>query len=649
MPLSVLMKFFSRPAIGALGNWLGSALVLLAVGGLPSFASGQTPSLPELKLIASDHADGDSFGAHSTISGDTLVVGAYRDDSSAGSVYVFVRNGGVWTLQAKLTASVRSPGAIFGRNVALSGDTLVVASRGEDSAAGAAYVFVRSGSTWTEQARLTANDRAANANFGSPVVISGNTAIIGSSFGDALAGSAYVFVRDGTSWTQQSKLVPSDSTARDLFGISASLDGDTAIIGAHGTDTSTGSAYVFTRSGNSWSEQAKLNSSDRAGRDFFGFNVAISGDTAVVGALGNNAGKGAAYVFVRTGATWVEQQKLTASDAAFDDNFAHDVAISGDRILVGAYGDDAAAGSAYLFVRGGGTWTQQIKLTASDRADGDRYGSGVLIDGDTFLVGAPFDDLSAGAVYLYNAAQYTVTPTAVPAGSITPFTPQTVLFGGQVSFTITPQPGLTAVVTGTCGGTLAGNVFTTLPVTNDCTVNVAFSNAPVLTALQSRKLHAGAGPFDLAVTLNVPISGAVTVEPRAIGSGHTLVFQFNNPVTSVGAVTVVDALSAAVGAATVTPSGNDAIVTLTNIADNTRVTVTLNGINGAGTATASMGFLVGDINNSRSVNSSDISGVKARSGQTATVANFLFDVNASGSVNSSDISAVKARSGLVLP
>ena len=169
-----------------------------------------------------------------------------------------------------------------------------------------------------------------------------------------------------------------------------------------------------------------------------------------------------------------------------------------------------------------------------------------------------------------------------------------------------------------------------------------------LLSVVSRKLH-GVTPFEITIEHTLPLTGLVTVEPRTIGTGHTLVFRFDNNVTSAGAATALDALMAVAGNATVTPSGNDAIVTLTNVTDNKRLTVTLAGLNGAGTATASMGFLVGDVNNTRSVNSSDISGVKARSGQPTTALNFKFDVNATGAINSSDISAVKARSGLTLP
>ena len=178
------------------------------------------------------------------------------------------------------------------------------------------------------------------------------------------------------------------------------------------------------------------------------------------------------------------------------------------------------------------------------------------------------------------------------------------------------------------------------------TVNASPGVLNLLTVV-SRKMH-GATPFNLTIDKGQPLTGNITVEPRAIGAGHTLVFHFDSPVSSVGAATALDSLMNTVGTASATVVSGDVVVTLTNVADNKRLTLTLNGLNGSATAMASMGFLVGDVNNSRSVNSSDISGVKARSGQTTDGTNFRFDLNASGSINSSDISAVKARSGLVL-
>ena len=166
---------------------------------------------------------------------------------------------------------------------------------------------------------------------------------------------------------------------------------------------------------------------------------------------------------------------------------------------------------------------------------------------------------------------------------------------------------------------------------------------PALLAAQSRKTHGGAGDFNLAIDTTKLLHDAVTVEPRSIGGGHLIVFQFDQMITITGIATTTS------GAVTATAVGQEVRVTLTGVADNTRATISLSGVNGNGAANVSLGFLVGDVNNTRSVNSSDISGVKARSGQATTAANFLFDVNASGAINSSDISAVKARSGLVLP
>ena len=182
-------------------------------------------------------------------------------------------------------------------------------------------------------------------------------------------------------------------------------------------------------------------------------------------------------------------------------------------------------------------------------------------------------------------------------------------------------------------------VFVSLPV-----------QALTLTAAQSRKVHGAAGQYDLPLTLNAAITGAITVESRIIGSGHTIVFQFDQLITSPGSVTAVDVAGAAIGNASAAVSGNDVVVTLTNVEDNRRVMVGLTGVNGSLNASVSIGFLSGDINNSFSVNSSDISAIKAHSGQAVSVAanNFKFDINVSGAINSSDISAVKSRSGVTL-
>ena len=155
--------------------------------------------------------------------------------------------------------------------------------------------------------------------------------------------------------------------------------------------------------------------------------------------------------------------------------------------------------------------------------------------------------------------------------------------------------------------------------------------------------------MELVVDETQAINGAVTVEPRATGAGHTLVFHFSGPVSSAGNVAVVDPQSGGMPGGTALPSGNDVVVSLFGIADNHRATVTLTGVNGATNASASLGFLVGDVNGSRSVTPTDIQQIKARAGQATNAGNFRFDLNTSGIIGAADIASVKARSGLVLP
>jgi hypothetical protein len=235
-----------------------------------------------------------------------------------GTAYVFVRAAGTWSQQAKLTASDSSPADEMATSIAVSADTLVAGAPNKAAAQGGTYVFVRSGVNWTQQARPAASDGSNGDEFGISTSVSGDTVLVGAVNKAQLAGAAYVFVRSGASWVQQAKLTASDAAAGDTFGVSVSIDGDTAIIGANGK-SGKGAAYVFVRSAGAWSQQAKLNAADGAAGDNFGISVAANGDTAVVTANGKNSGQGAAYVFIRSGATWTQQAKLTASDPANND------------------------------------------------------------------------------------------------------------------------------------------------------------------------------------------------------------------------------------------------------------------------------------------------------------------------------------------
>jgi len=361
--------------------------------------------IQQAKLTAGDAASYDYLGYAVDLDADTAVAGAYGENSAVGSAYVFTRTGTSWAQQAKLTPSGGAAMDYFGCAVAVDGDTAVVGSFGDDSGKGSAYVFTRSGTSWSQQAKLTASDGAASDYFGYSVAVSGDSVVVGARQDDTSRGSAYVFTRSGTSWSQQAKLTAGDGAQGDWFGQSVALDGDTAAVGAV-YDDNTGSAYVFTRSGASWSQQAKVTASDAAGGDNFGQAVGIDGDDLAVGADGGGGGGGAAYVFVRSGASWGQQAKLTAADAESGDAFGYSVGIDGDRIVAGArYEDEAGgnAGSAYVFERSGTSWSQQDKLMADDAAAGDELGYAVAVDGGSVLAGAQYDDhsLDAGSAYVF--------------------------------------------------------------------------------------------------------------------------------------------------------------------------------------------------------------------------------------------------------
>ena len=272
----------------------------------------------QAKLVASDGAAYDQFGTSGSLSGDTAIVGASTKNLGArtaqGASYVFVRSGTTWTEQAKLLGSDGAANDYFGASVSLSGDTAIVGALvktvGGVSGQGEAYVFVRSGTTWTEQATLLAKDGTPSGEyFGGSVSLSGDTVLIGAQLktvnGKAQQGQAYVFVRSVTTWTEQAKLLASDGAATEYFGNSVSLSGDTALVGAIFNTVSgnarQGAAYLYVRSGTTWTEQSKVVSNDGAANDYFGESVSLSGDTAIVGARGKtvngNAGQGAAYAF----------------------------------------------------------------------------------------------------------------------------------------------------------------------------------------------------------------------------------------------------------------------------------------------------------------------------------------------------------------
>ncbi len=381
------------------------------------------------KFWPGDVAEDDWFGREVAISGDTAVISSMNDDdagTSSGSVYVYVRSGSVWTQQQKLVSSLPGVNGLFGFSLALSGDTALIGAVAESSpgvsSAGAAYVFVRSGSVWSLEQRLVASDGALADQFGYSVALEGDTAVVGAPTSDPVvagAGSAYVFVRSGTVWGLQQKLVAADPAQGDQLATSVALSGDSVILGAPSATIApffdAGAAYIFTRSGSTWTQQQKITSSDITYSDDFGRSVAIDGDTAFVCALSDDnpvfaTDGGSVYVFTRSGGAWTQAQKLFPTDAQANMQFGWSMQFQGDRGIVGAYregtGIVSQAGAAYTFLRSGSVWTQQQKVITADRALGDWFGFGVALDGDTAMVGAYPDDVpgvsDAGSVYAFS-------------------------------------------------------------------------------------------------------------------------------------------------------------------------------------------------------------------------------------------------------
>lgn len=418
---------------------LGLALCLAMVTGA---------TLPQqAKLTDSDGLTGDRLGYAIAISGDTVVVGAPFDTlgntgSDRGSVSVFVRTGTTWTQQAKLTASDGANEDHFGKAVAISGDTIVVGAPDDDinnrSAQGSAYVFVRSGTTWAEQQKLTAGDGDQNELFGNSVAISGDTVVVGAMFhpvgGNTAQGAAYVFARSGGAWSQQQKLTAADGAAGDNLGTSVAIDGNTVVAGAPGNDSgaaqSSGAAYVFARAGASWAEQQKLTASNVVSFEGFGAAVAVSGNTAVAGTRRGVTNVGNAYVFARAGSTFVFQQELVAGDGVPATGFGLAVAVSGEAIVVGARADDIGAsddqGSAYVFTRAGNSWSEYSKLVASDGVRQEQFGYSVGISGNTVAVGVPSGRVVNVSAIRGSAYVFVNTPPAITAN-----TPLTVNKGGS--------------------------------------------------------------------------------------------------------------------------------------------------------------------------------------------------------------------------
>lgn len=353
-----------------------------------------------LKITASDAAVEDYFGWAVAIENDYAIVGSEYKYNTTGSAYVFDVNTGneLFTFMA----SNAGVGDRFGCSVGISETTAIIGASGTNIGAGSAYLFdLESGN---ELRQLTALDGAATDQFGCSAAISGNIAVVGSyrsTQGDAVnAGSVYVF--DVSTGNQLFKLTANDGASGDMFGYSVSISGNIAIVGSprnNAAGTYSGSAYLFDV--NTGNQLAKITSNDISSDNFFGSSVAISGNTAIVGASNNSA-----YLFSTSGG---QIAKLTASDGVWGDGFGRSVSICGNTAIVGSPGNDDAgtsSGSAYLFNTANGN--QIAKLTASDADEMDNFGSGVAIGNGRAIVGAMYDESAAewgGSAYIFETPE----------------------------------------------------------------------------------------------------------------------------------------------------------------------------------------------------------------------------------------------------
>ena len=384
------------------------AVSATASSSLPVIFSSMTPNVctvgPSTVAFASNPTEftpaaASEAGLAVAVDGNTAVVG------SLGAAYVYVLSGGAWVLQQTLSASDSQ--GFLGDSVALSGDTIVAGAYGMNDGQGSAYVFVRSGGVWTQQQELTAPDPQERASFGYSVAVSGDTIVVGSPYwgypGSSGWGTAYIFTRSGTTWTQQQEITGSAGEAWET----PFHKRKTILLGApFARNSDFGSAYVYVLSGSTWTLQQSLAPSDDTTNLSFGSSISIDGNTAIIGAIGQSgAGAtsvGAAYVFVRSGTTWTQQQELTPSDGTTNQQFGFAVSVSGGTVVVGTKYQEPMS-EAYVFTRSGTTWTQQQILTASAPANGYAFGWSVSVSGGTAFVGSTDEYNGNGAAYVFTA------------------------------------------------------------------------------------------------------------------------------------------------------------------------------------------------------------------------------------------------------
>jgi len=606
------------------------------------------------KLTSSNNSGNDKFGEKVAIDGNIAVVGAPNYDTSGGisspkgAAYVFTRSGDTWTQQAMIQSNDIAVGDTFGHSVAISGNTIIVGAKYEDGATasvtnyGAVYVFTGSGSTWTQQAKLLDPNPSTNDWFGSTgIAIDGDTIAIGSQYSDDTAqnsGTAHIFTRSGSAWTYRTQLEASDAAANDKFGASVAIDGNTLLVSAYtegGSGTNRGAVYVFTGSGSSWSQQAKLTASDAQDNDFFGYGVDIDGDTAVIGAFGEDnilSNTGSAYVFNRSGSSWSQQQKLTASNTGSNFDIGLSVAIEGSLIALGARGADSDTGAVYVFKLDGGTWTEEQKLISDEGAENDELGERISFSSN-YLIASTKDE--SAFIFKYTNPTYIITPssTNVNEGSsltvniaTTNVADATTLYWTATnsgdfatssgSFTITSDAG-SFTVTPTSDNTTEGNETFIVEIRTDSTSGTVVAQTTNITIVDTSttpvpSVDTVTGP----ASVNEGSAATINVATSNIPNGTTLnwsVSRAGDFSTSSGTVTI----NSNAGSFSVTPTAD------TTTEGSETFTVTVSGtVSSTSVSTTSSNITINDTSGSPLSWASPASGPKLLASDAETSDNF---------------------------
>jgi FG-GAP repeat len=396
-----------RTASRAHGRVASGAVLAMIVCAGPALA------VESSVLVSPSAMPGAEMAYAVSVDGTGVAIGTPGEDDIAGAAYSVDCTTLPCSTPLRVAPVDIVAGDAFGTATSLSADTLAVTAPGPEP--GAVYVYIRDGAGWTQQARLTPSGGSSGERFGIAAALSGDLLAVGADQAANGAGAVYVFARSGTAWSQEARIVASDGNSDDMFGTSVSLDADTLLVGAPFKETpvagsyANGAAYVFARSGTSWSQQAILTPTARVDGDLFGFAVAVAGDRAVVGAPYAAATKGRAYVFERTAGAWSQQTELAAAAGNLGDEFGWSVALGDDRILVGApfsgQAAGAACGTSYLF--DGTTFAQGPGASIEAPFPNELAGWSIASSGPRWVMSAPAHVVDAndhaGAAYWFDS------------------------------------------------------------------------------------------------------------------------------------------------------------------------------------------------------------------------------------------------------